>query len=175
MKNIKSKFFLYFILFFLYSNFSFAADPHFINFTKVLNTSKAGAQAQELLKNKFVNESKKFKKQEEDLRKEENQIISQKKLITSEEFKKKVETLRKKFSELQKNKQKSFKAISKSRNEAKKKLLKAVNPIVKKYMEENNITLVLDKESVVLGSTALEITDKIIVILNKELSSLNIK
>ena len=39
-------------------------------------------------------------------------------------------------------------------------------------MEENNIRIVLDKQSVILGDTALEITDKIIEILNKEVSSI---
>ncbi len=174
MKNIKNNFFLYTILFLFYSTFVFAGNSYFVDFKKVLNSSKAGAQAQELLKNKFVNESKKFKKQEEDIRKEETQIISQKKIISEEEFKKKVEALRKKVSNLQKNKQKTFKQITKSRNEAKKALLKAVNPIMQKYMQENNISVILDKESVLLGDSKLEITDQIIVLLNKELPSLKI-
>jgi len=41
-------------------------------------------------------------------------------------------------------------------------------------MEENNIRLVLDKKSVILGDTTLEITDQIITILNKELPSIKI-
>jgi Skp family chaperone for outer membrane proteins len=39
-------------------------------------------------------------------------------------------------------------------------------------MEDNNIGLVLDKKSVILGDVKLEITDQIIAILNKELPSL---
>ena len=64
--------------------------------------------------------------------------------------------------------------IAKSRNDAKKKLLEIVNPIIKKYMEDNNIRMVLDKKAVVLGDTTLEITNQIILILNKELPSLKI-
>jgi Skp family chaperone for outer membrane proteins len=41
-------------------------------------------------------------------------------------------------------------------------------------MEENEIKIVLDKQSIVLGDKNLEITDKIILILNKELPSLKI-
>ena len=41
-------------------------------------------------------------------------------------------------------------------------------------MEDNNVRLVLDKQSVVLGDTQLEITDKIIQILNKELPSIKL-
>ena len=41
-------------------------------------------------------------------------------------------------------------------------------------MEDNNIRIVLDKNSVVLGDNTLEITDPIIAILNKELPTLKI-
>ena len=53
-------------------------------------------------------------------------------------------------------------------------MLKAVNPIIKKYMEDNKIQVVLDKQSVIMGDTSLQITDQIISILNKELLSLKI-
>ena len=54
------------------------------------------------------------------------------------------------------------------------KLLKAVNPIIKQYMEENNIRIVLDKQSVLMGDKTLEITEQVITILNKEVSKLKI-
>ena len=41
-------------------------------------------------------------------------------------------------------------------------------------MEENKIRLILNKQSIILGDTSLEITDKIIAILNKELPSLKL-
>ena len=94
--------------------------------------------------------------------------------ITQEEYQKKVEELRKKVSELQKNKRNSFNNIADSRSKAKTTLLKAVNPIISKYMVDNKIRIVLDKKSVLMGDTNLEITDQIIAILNKELKSLKV-
>ena len=52
--------------------------------------------------------------------------------------------------------------------------MKAVNPIIKKYMEDNKIRIILDKQAVVMGDATLEITDKVIAILNKELQPLKI-
>jgi Skp family chaperone for outer membrane proteins len=77
-------------------------------------------------------------------------------------------------AQVQKNKQSAYNNLAKSRDDAKKTLIKAVKPIIKKYMEENNIRLVLDKKSVILGDTTLEITDQIITILNKKLPSIKI-
>ena len=166
------KLILFTTLFLFYLSNSFADNSYLIDFSKVLNNSKAGAQAQKNLKKKFETDSNKFKKQEADLRKEESEMISQKKLITKEEYQKKSELLRKKVTDLQKNKQASFNNIAESRNKAKQELIKAVNPILKKYMVDNNIRMVIDKQSVILGDTTLEITDQIIDILNKELTSL---
>ena len=53
-------------------------------------------------------------------------------------------------------------------------MLKNLNPILGKYMEENNITVVIDKKNVLMGNKKFEITSQIIEILNKDLKSLNI-
>jgi len=169
MKN-----FLIIIFFLFLTSNSFADNTYFIDFGKVLNNSKAGGAAQDGLKKQFQNQSVKFKKAEEGIRKEESQIIAQKSTITKEEYLSKINTLRKKVADLQKNKQDSFKKITAARKSAKISLLKTVNPIIKKYMEENNIRLVLDKKSVLMGDENLEITDQIITILNKNVSSLKI-
>ena len=168
------KIFLFVILSVFYFSSSFSDNSYFIDFTSVLNTSKAGSDAQKKLKKEFENETKKFSAKEAEIKKEEKDIIAKKKLITKEEYLNKVNLLRKKVLDFQKNKQKVLSQIAKRRNDAKIELLKAVNPIVKKYMEDNNIRIVLDKQSVLMGDSSLEITSQIIAILNKEVSSLKI-
>lgn len=83
--------------------------------------------------------------------------------------------LRNKVADLQKRKKTSFQNIGKIRSESKEKLLVALKPLIKKYMEQKNIKLVIDKKTVLLGDANLEITNEIIELLNKELKSLNIK
>jgi len=161
------KLILIIILFLAYPLSLFADNSHFIDFKKVLNTSKYGVAAKKKLQTKFESESKKYKKIEENIKKEENEIISQKTVISPEEYKKKIEILRKKVGDLQKNRQNSFNNIAELRKDERLLLLKKVNPIIKKYMEENKIGIVVDKQSVIMGDTSLEITDKIIAILNK--------
>ena len=168
------KFFIYFLLLTSFSQILLADNTYFIDFTKVLNQSKAGSDAQKKLKIKFETESNKFSKEEEDLKKQENDLIAQKKAFSESEYRSKVDELRKKVAKLQTNKQNVLNEIAKSRSLAKQELLKNINPILKKYMEENKIRLIVDKQSVILGDTTLEITDKIIEILDQKLSSINI-
>ena len=158
----------------LYSINSYADNTHFIDFTRVLNNSKPGAEAQNKIKERFSSESKKFLELEKSIRKSESEIISQKKTLPPEDYKKKVQALRKKVAETQKNKKISFNNLSKLRSDARKALLKELEPIIRKYMEENKIKMVINKQSVILGDTNLEITKQIIEIVNKEVSSIKI-
>ena len=160
--------------FFVSPTCSQSSCQHFINFNKVLNSSKPGSEAQKKLREKVQVETKKYKKLEENIRKEESDIISQKKVLSPEDYKKKVQSLRKKVADLQRNKKSSFANIAKDRNDARNALLKALKPILKNYMEKNNIRMIIDKQSVILGDSTLEITDQIIAIVNKEVSSLKI-
>jgi Skp family chaperone for outer membrane proteins len=169
----------YIFLIFTYSliliKISYSSEVTFVDFSKVLNKSIAGAAAQDKLKVKFESENKKFIAIEENLKKQETELIAQKKVLSNDEYKKKLDNLRSKVSELQKNKQESLNNIAKSRNKARQNLLQSVNPIIQKYMEQNNIKIVVDKQSVVLGDKNLEITDKIIEILNQEIKSINLE
>ena len=168
------KIFLTLLVLTFISNYAYA-NTAYINFTSVLNTSIAGAEAQKILQKKFNVAGEKFSKEEQAIRKEETSIISQKKLLTPQEYKKKVETLRARAATMQKNRQTALTNIAKIRDNAKQKLLKNLNPIISKYMKDNKIRIVLDKKAVLLGDVNLDITAKIIELLDKDFKSLNIK
>ena len=53
-------------------------------------------------------------------------------------------------------------------------MLKKLNPILGKYMEENNISVVIDKKNVLMGNKKFEITAQIIEILNKQFKSISL-
>ena len=149
-------------------------ETYFIDLSKVLNQSKAGADFQNKLKKDIQNNSNNFKKTEDQIRKEEADLISQKKLISNDDYEQKVKLLREKVAKLQDDKNKFFSDTAKSRDDAKKILIETLNPILKKYMEDNNIRVVLDKQSIILADAKLELTNIIIDLLNKNLSSIKL-
>ena len=85
-------------------NISFAADVYFVDIKKILNTSKAGKEAQSFLKKKFETENKKLEKASGALKKQETDLIAKKKLISKEEYKKELTDLREKSISFQKKK-----------------------------------------------------------------------
>ena len=171
MKFLK---FIFLFLFIFNFNSVKAEVPYILNFKFVLNESVAGKKAQDFLKKELENGLKKLKEKESKIQEEEKKIIQQKKLITPEEYKKKVTELRNKVSSLQKERNSLLESISENRKKARNELLKNLNPILKEYMKEKNIRMVLDKKSILLSDEKLDITQDIIKRLNEKLKSIKL-
>ncbi len=149
-------------------------DIYFINLKKVLNESKAGSDAQSKLLKEFESKDKKFKGESNALKKQETELITQKKTLSPEDYKKKVSALRKKNADFQKRRRTASGDFVKKKNNARNELLKALNPILKKYMDDNNITMILNEKNVILANSKVDLTSKIIELLNKELKSIKL-
>ena len=141
----------------------------------VLNNSTAGKGAQDYLKNSISDNQKKFAELEKDLKKEENDLLTRKTVLSKEEYTKKTDALRKKVIDFQSQRRAAIDKIATQRAEAREKLMKKVEPIVDTYIRENDISLVMDKQNMIGGKTEYDITKIIIEKLNKELPSLNLK
>ena len=162
------------ILFFILQTSLYSETPHFVDFKYILNQSKAGKQAQVYLKNKLNNGISNLQKKEKIIQEEEKKIIQQKKILSPEEYKKKVTELRKKVSDLQKKRSKLLNTVANQRSKARSELLKNLNPVVKEYMVEKNIRMVLDKKGVILADEKLDITNDIITKLNAKIKTLKL-
>ena len=172
---MKFRNFLIFIIILLSTqSISFADIPHFLDFKYILNSSDAGKKAQVHLKKKLENGIKNISNKEKSILEEEKKIINQKKIISAEAYKQKVIVLRKKVSSIQKERNDLLDNVAKQRSKARNELLKNLNPIVKKYMNEKNIRMVVDKKSLLLADEDLDITNDIISILNKQLTSIKL-
>jgi len=158
--------------------FSFQASSfseiRYVDFKYILNESKAGKEAQIYLKKKLDNGIKDLKSKEKAIQGEEKKIIQQKKLISAEEYKKQVTKLREKVSSLQAQRNNLLDGVGKQRSKARTELLKTLNPIIKDYMKEKKIRLVLDKKSILLADEKLSITKEITDLLNKKLKSIKL-
>ena len=150
------------------------SEIRYVDFKYVLNESTAGKAAQNYLKKKLDNGIKDLKKKEKSIQDEEKKIIQQKKLISAEEYKKKVKALREKVSSLQTQRKNLVDTLAKQRSKARSELLKALNPVIKDYMKENTIRLVLEKKSILLADENLNITKEITDLLNKKLKSIKL-
>ena len=141
----------------------------------VLNESKAGKGAQDFLKKSFKENQKKFMDSEKNLKKEENDLLLKKTVLSNEEYQKKADILRKKVIDYQSQRRAALDKITTQRANSRETLLKKIDPILNAYIKENDISLVIDKKDMLGGKPEYDITKIIVEKLNKELPSLNLK
>ncbi len=141
----------------------------------VLNNSKAGKEAQDFLKKLLLDNNKKFSDIENNLKEEETDLLEKKNILSKEEYQKKADTLRKKVIDYQSQRRAALDKVANQRTKARQTLLKTIDPLLNTYIQENDISIVIDRKYVLGGRTDLDITDSIIEKLNKELQSLNLQ
>ena len=169
------KIFVVTFLLLIYTHASAEQKVAYLDMKFVLNNSKAGKGAQDFLHKSFKENQKSLLNEENALKKEESDLLSQKTILTKEEYQKKSDGLRKKVIDYQSQRRASLEQITTQRAEARQKLIEKLDPILKTYVKENDISLIIDKKNVLMGSTNLDITNIIIEKLNIELPSLSIK
>ena len=168
---------IFVVTFFLtFSTYSLAEQKIvYFDLKYTLNNSSAGKGAQDQLKKMFSENQKKFEKLEKDLKKSETDLIAKQSVILKEEYQKQADTLRKKVTVYQKDRREALDNITLKRANAKEQLLNKINPILEKYSNDNNISVILNSKSVLFGSEDSDITKLIVGQLNKELPSINLK
>ncbi|MBA1338996.1 MAG: chaperone for outer membrane proteins, Skp family [Pelagibacterales bacterium] len=162
------------IIFLIFQSPLLANVPYFLDFKYILNESDAGKKAQSYLKNKLTKGVESIKNKEKSIQDEEKKIIQQKKIISADEYKKKVTELRKRVSSLRQERNKLLDEVAKERAKARKEILKNLNPIMKEYMKEKSIRMIIDKKSMLLADESLDITKDVMDILNKKLKSIKL-
>ena len=154
---------------------SFAEDKIvYIDMNRVLTQSKVGILVEKELTKIHKGNLDNFKKIEEKLKKEEIDLISKRNIMRREEFNEKINSLRDKSEEYQKQRRTKFDAITQKRNKARTEVLETLQPIISEYLEKNNISLIVNSGSIVLGTNELDITSAIIDELDKKLPSIKL-
>ena len=163
------------IIFLFCNNLSYAENLIvYIDMEKILNESKSGISINKQLEKIHKMNIKEFKKIEDELKKKEESIIAQKNILSKEDYTKKIKILRDNTNNYRKNRQEKINLLTKKRMESSAKLLSIINPILSDYSKVNNISIILQKKNVVLAKTDLNITNKIINILNSKIESINL-
>ena len=146
----------------------------YINMEKLFKESMVGISLnKQILEINDLNE-KKMNKLESEIKSEDENINSQKNILNDEELKKKISTLNLKIKEYQNLIKKNKDDLNKKRIEGTNIILNSLKPILSEYSEKNSISMVLQKQNVIIGKKELDITKDIILILNEKIKKIEI-
>ena len=146
----------------------------YINMDKIMQVSKAGKSVIDKLNKTNEANIKKFKKIENELKKEENDLISKRNVLNKDEFEKKLSNLRNKVDDYRQQRQKAIDDVTKKRISASADFAQKIKPILAEYAKENSIDMVIQKKNIIMGKSELDITDIILKIVDSKISKLEI-
>ena len=172
--KIRSLLLLIFFIFFSKISLSHEKSVVYIDLNKIMNNSIAGKSITSQLENNHKKNISKFKNIEEELKKEEAEIISQKNVITKEEFEKKIIDLRDKANKFRKERNDNINNLNNQRLEATSKMITLVRPILSEFSDKNSISLIIDKKNIIIGKTLLDITDDILKIIDEKIGKIQL-
>ena len=145
----------------------------YIDINFIINNSNVGKLLNEHLDTLKKKHFDKFNYKEDKLKEKENELISKKNIVEKKEFDKSVKKLQEEIQKYRSERKKSNDEINKKKVENTKKILLLLDPIVKKYVDDKSISLVLPKKNIIVGKKNLDITNAIIDILNDQVKEIN--
>ena len=146
----------------------------YIDMNLILKNSEVGKTLTEKINQLNNNHIIKFREIENKLIAKEKTLLAQKNILDNSEFEKRLTSLSEEIKKFRNDKKMSESNINKIKIENTKEILKLLNPIITNYMKEKNIKVILDKRSVLMADSTLDVTDEVLKILNDKVKSLNI-
>ena len=165
----------FFIFLFFINSVNSEQNIAFINMDKVISTSNAGSSILKQLTDLNNKNLQFLKKEEKKFKEKEIKLISQKNIISEADFQNKVNELRSEIKNYNLNRDKMINEFNKLKVDNTNNLLKLINPILLKFSDDKEISIVLQKKDLVVAKTELDITEDIIKIVNAEIKEIKIK
>ena len=119
----------------------------------------------------IINENnlKSLKKIENKIKLDQESLKSQKNLLSEEELNIKINKLNSDIKEFQIKKKNLVNDFNKKNNEKLDQFFKIIVPEIEKYINENNINLVLDKKNIFIANRNNNITDEVVKIIDEKI------
>lgn len=165
------KFFIF--IFFWNINLSYANENIFyIDINYILENSIVGKSINTQIKKIQNKENENFKIEEKKLIEKEKKLISQRNILDEKQFKIELDKHKKNLSNYRNQKKDFIDNLNKKKTDYLKIVLNSLNPIISKYVEENEISLVLQKKNIIVAKKELDITIKILELLDNKLKKI---
>ena len=167
---LKKKIFLIIIFFLLsFTKVWSKENIAFLDVELIINKSEPALKIIKKIEKLRNKESKKLKQIENELNKKNEEILKTKNLISEEELKNKISILRKEVNLFEELRKKTIKDLNIKKNNELSEFLKLIDPLVRKYMKENSIDIIIDKKNIFMAKAENDITKDILQIINTEI------
>ena len=145
-----------------------------IDLNKILTESKAAEKAGKDIDNISTNIQDEMKISDDEIIAEQQKLIEQQAIIAPEAFEIKAGEFETKAKLYEVERQEKLLKIDQIIQDARNTILESMKPILESLSEELEITIILEKGTVILSTDKMDITDIVLKRLNKELPEIEI-
>ena len=167
MKKLNIYLLIFFIIFLFNSVSKSDEKIVFLDIEFAVSNSNIGKKILNDLDQTRNNEIQKLKIIEKELKSQEQEINNVKNIISKEELENKIKEFKNGVKEFKIKKNEIQKNFANSKNKKLEELFKKINPLIIGYMNDNSIEMIIGKNNVYLAKSNLDITKKIIELINK--------
>ena len=94
---------------------------------------------------------------------------------TNQEYEKEITLLKEKYKSFQNLMNEKNLKLNKLKDESAKLILKNINEIISEYSAQNSISMIVEKKSIIIGKSELNITKDILDLLNKKIKKIELQ
>ena len=170
MFKLKKLIFFTIVILFLTNHTNADTKTAILDLDYILSNTKIGKNTFKELERIESEKIRALKSEEKNLKNQENKILASKNIISNDDLNKKIKEFQVTINNFNKIKNSEIEKLKKKRSEEILKLLGLINPIIQKYMEENSISIILDKKNVFIANKNNDITKKLIMLIDENLN-----
>tara|TARA_Y100001970_G_C14067702_1_gene767596 strand:- start:472 stop:984 length:513 start_codon:yes stop_codon:yes gene_type:complete len=170
MNNLFKFFLIIFFVFFSILNASAQNNVAYIDLDLLIKETNFGKKIYEELDKKKKFELQKINKKENELKNQEEEIKNKKNILTNIELDNEINALKKNINEFKTFKNEIQKNFEQTKNKKIAEFFEKVNPFIQDYLNKNSIDILLNNKYVIIGKNDLDITSKIINLINKNIN-----
>ncbi len=161
--------FLILIFFILFSQNVFAENKIvFIDIDFLMKNSNIGKLSLKKLEELNTKNINLLKNNEKELKEKENTLLQKKNIISKEEFENEIKILKTQINEFKTNKDNMVKDFNTLKVKELNAVLEKFNKKIQEYMSQKSIDIVLNKNNIFIGKVTSDITNDILIEINKE-------
>ena len=157
------------VIFILLTTNSFANKIAFIDLDILVKKSNLGQEISKKLENIKINNTEEIKNRELSIKKIEDEIRKKQNILSKDELKTEITNLQSKIKEFNTYKVKKKNDFNQFKNDEILKFFNTIDPLIQSFLSENSIDILFNNKNIVIGKDSLDITDKIINMINNSL------
>lgn len=161
---------LFILIFFISSSFSsvFANNIAYIDLDNLLKNTNLGKEIFNKLDSQKKDQLNKIIDKEKLIKNIENDLNTKKNILSENEIKFEINKLKKEINDFNSYRIKLEEEYEATKNNEIMNFFSIINPYIENYLAENSIDILLNNNSVIMSKDEMDITKKIINIINNE-------